>query len=91
MIEGLNSYVHAFLPKSPEIEFGAITPKGDYVTINIAGIAVDRPAMQRFLALPEVHAVLPDFAARRSISTACRCSKGAFRARWRGIIMAIAM
>jgi flavin-dependent dehydrogenase len=59
VIEGLYSYVHAFLPRSPEIEFGAITPKGDYVTINMAGVAVDRPAMQRFLALPEVCAVLP--------------------------------
>ena len=29
--------IHAFLPTSPRIEFGAITPKGNHLTINIAG------------------------------------------------------
>ena len=54
-----DGWVHAFLPQLPEIEFGAITPKAGYVTINIAGLAVDRRTMYRFIHLPEVRAVLP--------------------------------
>ncbi len=31
--------IHAFLPATPRIEFGAVTPKGNHLTINIAGKA----------------------------------------------------
>jgi flavin-dependent dehydrogenase len=56
--------IHAFLPSLPEIEFGAVTPKGNHVTINIAGGAVDANAMDRFLALPAVRRLLPSIADR---------------------------
>lgn len=53
-------YIHAFLPAHPHIEFGAITPKGNHLTINIAGRAVDKRLMQSFLDDPEVRACLPN-------------------------------
>lgn len=52
--------IHAFLPAHPRIEFGAITPKGNHLTINIAGNAVDVSLMGTFLELPGVRAVLPN-------------------------------
>jgi flavin-dependent dehydrogenase len=33
--------IHAFLPANPRIEFGGVTPKGNHLTINIAGSTVD--------------------------------------------------
>lgn len=52
--------IHTFLPPLRRVEFGAITPKGNHLTINIAGQAVDAPTMQAFLNLPEVQAALPN-------------------------------
>jgi len=53
--------IHAFLPASPRIEFGAITPKGNHLTINIAGESVDADLMSAFLAMPQVRCALPNF------------------------------
>ena len=55
------TYIHAFLPNHPKIEFGGITPKCSHVTINIAGQAIDAPLMQEFLKHSEVRAVLADY------------------------------
>ncbi len=52
-------YIHAFLPPNPYIEFGAITPKVNHLTINIAGAAVDTKLMDVFLAMPYVRCTLP--------------------------------
>jgi flavin-dependent dehydrogenase len=57
----IGSWVHAFLPGYGGIEFGAITPKGDHITINIAGARVGADTLQYFLAQPEVRAALPCF------------------------------
>lgn len=51
--------IHAFLPATPRIEFGAVTPKGNHLTINIAGKAADANLMDTFLSFPEVRSVLP--------------------------------
>ncbi len=51
--------IHAFLPATPRIEFGAVTPKGNHLTINIAGSAVDASLMDAFLTFPEVRRTLP--------------------------------
>ncbi|RME07854.1 MAG: NAD(P)/FAD-dependent oxidoreductase [Anaerolineae bacterium] len=51
--------IHAFLPHHPHIEFGAVTPKGNHLTINIAGANVDSDLMAYFLQRPDVRAVLP--------------------------------
>jgi flavin-dependent dehydrogenase len=58
-IAAFGSRVHAFLPACPAIEFGAITPKGNHLTLNIAGGAVDSRHMDAFLRLPEVRRALP--------------------------------
>jgi flavin-dependent dehydrogenase len=55
------TYIHAFLPNHPKIEFGGITPKCSHVTINIAGEAVDAPLMRSFLNHPNVRSVLTNF------------------------------
>ncbi|MDD5467876.1 MAG: NAD(P)/FAD-dependent oxidoreductase [Anaerolineales bacterium] len=55
------SYIHAFLPRHPRIEFGGITPKGNHVTINIAGKTVDSHLMNEFLDMPNIRRVLPNF------------------------------
>jgi len=52
--------IHAFLPATPRIEFGAVTPKGNHLTINIAGKAADANLMDAFLSFPEVRSILPD-------------------------------
>ncbi|MFC2170298.1 NAD(P)/FAD-dependent oxidoreductase, partial [Acidobacteriota bacterium] len=60
LIQEFGSYIHAFLPSSlPDIEFGAITPKGNHLSINIAGKDVDSNMMDKFLALQAVKISLP--------------------------------
>ncbi len=54
-------HIHAFLSASPHIEFGAVTPKDDHLTINIAGSAVTDEQLAGFLRWPQVRAVLPNF------------------------------
>jgi len=51
--------IHAFLPATPRIEFGGVTPKGNHLTINIAGKAADANLMDVFLSFPEVRSLLP--------------------------------
>jgi flavin-dependent dehydrogenase len=60
--EGMQAFgdrIHAFLPANRRIEFGAITPKGNHLTINIAGATVDSDLMASFLNMPEVCVELP--------------------------------
>ncbi len=59
-MQKFGSYIHAFLPKSlPHVEFGAITPKENHLSINIAGNTVDAAMMDSFLDLPCVKKTLP--------------------------------
>ncbi len=58
-LESLGSAIHAFLPSDRAIEFGAVTPKRDHLTINIAGATVTATNMDDFLRLPAVRRVLP--------------------------------
>ena len=51
--------IHAFLPALKEIEFGAITPKMNHLTINIAGAKVTADRMDAFLDSPAVRRILP--------------------------------
>jgi flavin-dependent dehydrogenase len=55
------NYIHAFLPKSlPHVEFGAITPKENHLSINIAGTTVDAAMMDSFLEISCVKKALPE-------------------------------
>jgi len=54
-------YLYAFLPSSlPHVEFGAITPKGNHLSLNIAGKKVDADMLDKFINLPSVRKALPD-------------------------------
>jgi flavin-dependent dehydrogenase len=44
--------IHAFLPATPHIEFGAVSPKGNHLTVNIAGAHVTAAWMDYFLRGP---------------------------------------
>ncbi len=59
----LGHIVHAFLlPRAcPRIEFGAVTPKGDHILVNIAGERVTSTDLDDFLQLPAVQQLLPPF------------------------------
>lgn len=55
----LGNTLHAFLPtKVGRIEFGAITPKRGYVTINVAGGRVSDEDLWTFLKLPGVRQII---------------------------------
>jgi flavin-dependent dehydrogenase len=78
-MEAFGPRIHAFLPRHRRIEFGGVTPKGNHLTINIAGTSVDSALMQDFLALPEVRAVLPDLEQAGKLDAHdLRCYKGRF-------------
>lgn len=49
VMDDFGENIHAFLPRDPRIEFGGITPKGNHLTINIAGSTVDIPLMRSFM------------------------------------------
>jgi flavin-dependent dehydrogenase len=58
--EKLGDVIHAFLLSSlPKIEFGAITPKGDHIIVNIAGEHVTSVDLENFLKHPAVEKFLP--------------------------------
>ncbi|OIP33511.1 MAG: hypothetical protein AUK27_10310 [Deltaproteobacteria bacterium CG2_30_66_27] len=58
--EKLGYIIHAFLLSSlPKIEFGAITPKGDHIIVNIAGEHVTSVDLENFLKHPAVAKFLP--------------------------------
>lgn len=78
-MEAFGPRIHAFLPRHRRIEFGGVTPKGNHLTINIAGANVDTQTMQEFLRLDEVRAVLPSLdRAGTSNADDLRCYKGRF-------------
>ena len=54
-----SDFIHAFLPTYKDIEFGAVTPKQDHFTINIAGEKIHTHSIERFLTLENVREVLP--------------------------------
>lgn len=58
-MDGFGAYIHAFLPSERSIEFGAVTPKGNHLTMNIAGERVDSSTMDLFLHSGAATTVLP--------------------------------
>lgn len=58
-MDAFGSCIHAFLPSARGIEFGAVTPKGNHLTINIAGEDVDSTTMDDFLHSPAPRDILP--------------------------------
>ncbi|MFQ6102445.1 MAG: cyclic nucleotide-binding domain-containing protein [Anaerolineae bacterium] len=68
----LGSSMHVFLLDIPRLEFAAIIPKGDYVTVCLLGEEIDKELFQAFLNAPEVkEAMPPDW---NLDQFACQCS-----------------
>ncbi len=55
----LSNRIYTYLPPIKSIEFGALVPKGDHISVVVAGREVKAGDMDRFLELPEVARVLP--------------------------------
>jgi flavin-dependent dehydrogenase len=55
----LGDAMHVFLLNIPRLEFAAIIPKGDYVTVCLLGDAIDAELVESFLTSPEVRACMP--------------------------------
>jgi len=55
----LDSSMHVFLLDLPGLEFAALIPKGDYLTLAMLGQSMDEELVNRFLNAPEVRACFP--------------------------------
>jgi flavin-dependent dehydrogenase len=51
--------MHVFLLDIPRLEFAALIPKGDFVTLCLLGDDIDEALMQRFFSSPEVRNCFP--------------------------------
>jgi flavin-dependent dehydrogenase len=59
-LEGLLSdRIYVYLPSIRRIEFGALVPKGNHVSVIVAGKDIRASDMDAFLDLPEVSRLLP--------------------------------
>jgi len=56
----LGTSMHVFLLNIPRLEFAALIPKGDYVTMCLLGEDIDKELADAFVASPEVRACMPD-------------------------------
>ncbi len=75
-MEQFKEEIFAYIPPIPDISFGAITPKANHLTINIAGSRVSSTTMEKFLNLPEVRQWLPKGYDLNGIAE--NCHKGQF-------------
>jgi len=55
----LGSSMHVFLLDIPRLEFAAIIPKGDYVSVCLLGEDIDKELVQSFMDSPEVKGCFP--------------------------------
>lgn len=58
-MQSMGPTIQAFLLSHPGLEFGAVTPKGDHISINIAGRKVSSHVMLEFLRSAPVQRFLP--------------------------------
>ena len=56
----LGNSMHVFLLNLPRLEFGAVIPKGDYVTTVLLGSEIDKQLVASFLEAPEVRGCFPE-------------------------------
>ena len=55
----LGPSMHVFLLDIPRLEFAALIPKGDYVTLCLLGDDIDDALMEKFFSSPEVKGCFP--------------------------------
>lgn len=74
--EQVNSYfgesMHVFLLDLPNITFGALIPKEDYVTLVLLGKDIDQDIVQRFIAAEQVKGRFPDNMVLKDAAP-CKC------------------
>lgn len=68
----LGDSMHVFLLNIPRLEFAALIPKGDYVTVCLLGDDIDTALIDEFLSAPEVKQCFPPTWQREQVS--CKCS-----------------
>jgi len=68
--ETLGPSMHVFLLDIPRLEFAAMIPKGDYVTLCLLGDDIDEELMDRFFSSPEVKNRFPGGVIPRHV---CHC------------------
>jgi len=51
--------MHVFLMDIPKLEFGALIPKGHYITLVLLGKEIDKQLVQSFLSSPQVIGCFP--------------------------------
>ena len=68
----LGSSVHVFLLNIPRLEFAALIPKGDYVTMCLVGEEIDKELVRSLLDTPEVKQCFPPNL--RLDQSSCHCS-----------------
>ena len=64
--------MHVFLLNLPRLEFAAVIPKGDYVTVCLLGEDIDKELFEAFLNSPEVKQCMPPNWHQDQF--ACQCS-----------------
>lgn len=67
----LGTSMHVFLLNIPRLEFAALIPKGDYVTMCLLGDGIDGGVADAFAASPEVRRVMP--AGWEPTDQTCQC------------------
>lgn len=68
----LGSSMHVFLLQIPGLEFAAVIPKGDYVTLCMLGRGLGKDLLDEFLNSPEVSSVISQILIKKIES--CYCS-----------------
>jgi flavin-dependent dehydrogenase len=68
--ERLGSSMHVFLLDIPRLEFAALIPKGEFVTMCLLGESVDQELVHEFLSAPEVRRCFPV----DEVPCVCACS-----------------
>ncbi len=68
----LGNAVQVFLLDIPDLEFGMLIPKGDYMTLCLLGEEINKEMVRRFLETPQVRACLPPEIVSEKFS--CNCS-----------------
>ena len=73
--QAVNQYfgntMHVFLMRIPRVDFSALIPKGEYVTLALLGRTLDKETALAFLAHPQVKACFPPDADLNL--NACQC------------------
>lgn len=66
----LGTSMHVFLLDIPRLQFAALIPKGDFVTVCLLGADIDEQLVNRFLNAPEVRRCFPGATVPASV---CHC------------------